>query len=1391
MDLEFSQNNVVVKFPLLKQGEYEMWKLRIEQYFQVQDYALWDVIENGNSFKPVPQTTANADGTSTLIIPGPVTTEEKAQKKNDVKDISMLLMALPNEHLLTFSQYKNARTLFEATQARFGGNDATKKTQRTLLKQMYKNFNAPSIESLDSIFNMLQKIISQLAILANLDTMSIDDLYNNFKIVEQEVKRTVTSSSSSGSQNMAFLSSPGSTNEVDTANIQISTISTSISTVNSHDNIANLSDATVYFQRTDKKITINGSDTPGYDKTKVECFSCHKMRHFARECRSPRNKESMPRNQDNSRKTVNVEDTSSKAMVVIDGAGFDRSYMADRAATPISADRPINTATPKPLVNVAKPRQNALQKSHSLSRKPFYQQTALKNRNLNNTINTAKGDPQDALKDTRIFNSGCSKHMIGNKSYLTDYQEYDRGFVAFAGSSKGERKATQSLLIKGIKREFSNARTLQQNRVAERKNRTLIEAAKTMLADSLLPIPFWSEAVNTHCYVQNKVLVTKTHNKTPYELLTGRKPIISFMRPFGCPVTILNTLDHLGKFDGKADEEFLVGYSINSKAFRVYNSRTRKVEENLHVNFLENKPNVAGSGLEWLFDIDSLTSSMNYQPVSEGNRTNGNTGAEINSDVRQAREEKVPDQEYILLPLLNTCSNVPSSHEEVESPLKNEDGKKSTVKPTCVKGGKTDDLGSLDHQMKSTDDSENTNSTNSFSTASPTINVASNKDGTFQRTMMNGTFQHPLQLMLLMEPKKVTRALDDKSWVEAIQEELFQFKLLNVLTLVSLPHRKRAIGTKWVYRNKRDQRGIIARNKASLVAQGHRQEEGIDYDEVFAPLARIKAIRLFLAYASFMDFTVYQMDMKSVFLYGTIEEEVYVSQPPGFVDLEFPNRVYKIKNDILLVQVYVDDIIFVSTRSVKSAGTPMETHKPLSKDANGIDVDVHLYSSMIGSLIYLTSSRPDIMFAVCSCLRFQVQPKVSHMHAVKRIFRYLKDQPTLGLWYPKDTPLELIAYFDSDYAGANLDRKSITGGCQFLDSRLISWRTQKDTGLPQTSVPLNLRADEVVHQERGDSVERAITTDASLEAAHASDNILKTQTMTMPNVNIPQGMDTGGRPRRQETMGGHTSRSGEGRMEHTVKLTDIVPPTPHDSPLTGGSTPGSDKGRLKLEELIDLCTTLSNRVFTLENKLSSTKVVNHKAFITLTKRVKKLETQLKHKKSRAVIPSSDEEEPSVDIKDSPKQGRMIKELEKDEDVNLVSEQGEVQETAEPSKDEDDATLAETLINIKRKEEVEAQVGSDQEVEEMKIYIRIVPDEYIAIDAIPLATKPPVIVEYKIVMEGRIDTYHIIRADKSTKRYTSMINLLENINREDLEALWKLVKDKHGNTRLEEGYERVL
>ncbi|GJY75435.1 putative ribonuclease H-like domain-containing protein [Tanacetum coccineum] len=524
--------------------------------------------------------------------------------------------------------------------------------------------------------------------------------------------------------------------------------------------------------------------------------------------------------------------------------------------------------------------------------------------------------------------------------------------------------------MKGIKREFSVARTPQQNGVAERKNRTLIEAARTMLADSLLPTTFWAEAVNTACYVQNRVLVTKPHNKTPYELLLGRPPSISFMRPFGCPVTILNTLDPLGKFDGKADEGFLVGYSINSKAFRVFNTRTRKVEENLHINFLENKPNVAGSGPEWLFDIDSLTKSMNYEPVTAGNQTNGDAGIETNVNAGQAGQEKASDHEYILLPLMLSNSPLSSSTQSTddkdadEVPDKGDDdvSQRNGQEKEGGASNKEDDqhvqdfraeLDSLLVQQKegyANNTNRDSTASPSVSTVGPSINTASENintgspnintaspipnDSSMQSLENTGIFDDayddrevgaeadlnnlettmnvsPIPTTRIMvsyikkqrrtnhkdyqnclfayflsqiEPKKVIQALTDPSWIEAMQEELLQFKLQKVWTLVDLLKGKRAIGTKWVYRNKKDERGIVVRNKARLITQGYTQEEGIDYDEVFAPVARIVAIRLFLAYASFMGFIVYQMDVKSAFLYGTIEDEVYVCQPPGFED---------------------------------------------------------------------------------------------------------------------------------------------------------------------------------------------------------------------------------------------------------------------------------------------------------------------------------------------------------------------------------------------------------------------------------------------------------------------------------------------------------------------------
>ncbi|GJS37232.1 putative ribonuclease H-like domain-containing protein [Tanacetum coccineum] len=315
---------------------------------------------------------------------------------------------------------------------------------------------------------------------------------------------------------------------------------------------------------------------------------------------------------------------------------------------------------------------------------------------------------------TKDETSGILKSFITGVENLIDQRV--KVIRCDNGTEFKNKEMNQFCERKGIKREFSVARTPQQNGVAERKNRTLIEAARTMLADSKLPTTFWAEAVNTACYVQNRVLVTKPHNKTPYELFLGRKPALGFMRPFGCPVTILNTIDHLGKFDGKADEGFFVGYSINSKSFRVFNSRTRIVEENLHVQVSENTPNIAGRGPTWLFDIDALTKSMNYKPVIVGNQSNDNAGTKACDNAGKARMETIPGKDYILLPLWP--ADLPLSQNSMSSPdagfKPSGDNEKKVTKEQGKEGGDS----SKDSKCSDKENEDNVNSTNTINAAS-------------------------------------------------------------------------------------------------------------------------------------------------------------------------------------------------------------------------------------------------------------------------------------------------------------------------------------------------------------------------------------------------------------------------------------------------------------------------------------------------------------------------------------------------------------------------------------------------------------------------------------------------------------------------------------------------
>ncbi|GJT12719.1 putative ribonuclease H-like domain-containing protein [Tanacetum coccineum] len=450
-----------------------------------------------------------------------------------------------------------------------------------------------------------------------------------------------------------------------------------------------------------------------------------------------------------------------------------------------------------------------------------------------------------------------------------------------------------------------------------------------------------AKAVNNACYVQNMVLVTKPHNKTPYERFLGKKPAFGFIRPFWCLVTILNNIDHLGKFDGKADEGFFVGYSINSKAFKVFSNRTRIVEENLHVQFSEDTPNIAGSGPNWLFNIDALTKSKNYKPVVAGNQSNGNAGTKACDDADKARMETVPGKDYILLPLWTVDPSFSQKKDDNVNSTNNVNAA-STNKVNVVSGKTSIELlndpnmPALEDIVYSDDDEDvgakaDMNNLDASMSVSPILTTRVHKDDpvvqiigdlnsapqtrrmtkNLEEYMFVGTslkqrtnhkdLQNCLFACFLSqeEPKKVIHAFKDPSWIEALQEELLQFKLQEVWTLADLPNRKRAIGTKWYI-----------------------QEEGIDYDEFFSPVARIEAIRLFLAYASFKYFVVYQIDVKSTFLYGNMKEEVYVCQPPGFEIPDFLDRVYKVGR---------------SARMISSDESSLGDQKDASKQERKID----------------------------------------------------------------------------------------------------------------------------------------------------------------------------------------------------------------------------------------------------------------------------------------------------------------------------------------------------------------------------------------------------------------------------------------------------------------------
>ncbi|KAI3735506.1 hypothetical protein L6452_15005 [Arctium lappa] len=624
-----------------------------------------------------------------------------------------------------------------------------------------------------------------------------------------------------------------------------------------------------------------------------------------------------------------------------------------------------------------------------------------------------------------------------------------------------------------------------------------------MLSQSDLPLFLWAEVVSTACYTQNRSMIHRKFQKTLYALINNRTPTIKYFHIFGCKCFMLNDRESLNKFSAKADEDIFIGYSSTSAAYRVYLKKSKTVIESVNVTFNE----------------EMASEQVSSEPVITGDgRFNDNhpitsdVSTESNSPIQQEIPVHMPtpiveavttneDPEFVESVGCTIRTDQQTEHDvptETSAPITSTESLPHTVQIEEGDSGFLDDhpdqssfipLPHEHHWTKEHPVHQIIRDLNKpVHTRSATLNQC-----------LHDSF------LSKIETTRVSEALADSDWVSAMQEELNQFEALKVWRLVPKPKGKSIIGTKWVFKNKKDEDGIVIRNKERLVAKGYRQEEGIDYDETYALVARIEAIRMFLAYAAHKNFTVYQMDVKTAFLNGILKEEVYVSQPEGFVNPDKLEHVYildkalyglkqaprvlyevlskflvksgftkgkidttlfikKEKADIILIQIYVDDIIFGSTNpkycknfsnlmvsrfqmsmmgdmnlflglqvkqfstgifinqakyifdilrkfkmeNCKPIGTPMAPGTKINTDPSGKAVDVRTYRGMICSLMYLTS----------------------------------RDY-NLGLWYPKDTGFELTAYLDADHAGCMLDRKSTSGHIQFHGDKLVSWASKK------------------------------------------------------------------------------------------------------------------------------------------------------------------------------------------------------------------------------------------------------------------------------------------------------------------------------------------------------------
>nr|GEU79393.1 hypothetical protein [Tanacetum cinerariifolium] len=654
-----------------------------------------------------------------------------------------------------------------------------------------------------------------------------------------------------------------------------------------------------------------------------------------------------------------------------------------------------------------------------------------------------RGNSQNNIDEKGYWDSGCSRHMTSNISYLSEYEPFDGGYVSFGqGGCKITCKGTIKTECIVLGRNFKLSddanvllRTSRQhnmylvdlNNIVPHKDLTCL-VAKASADEGMI----WHRRLGH--------LNFKTMNRKQHKASCKSKLVNSVTKP-------LHTL-HMDLFGPTSD--------IDEAA------RTMLADAKLPVTFWAKAFNTAC----YVQNRVLVNKSQYKTPYELFNGTNSTNFSGTKDAARQEVKKDVSSLRYISLPNWIHEVHLESSSSQPQETCNFDEPKSSgNFNPTAtLTNPLADQLETLTVETP-------------IPTVSSLVLTACLNDSLEPSNKSNGVEADVsnMERTITASPIRTLKIHKDhpKSQIIGPVDILIQTKNKskeNVWTLVDCPKGVRPIGTKWFLKNKKDKRGIVIRNKARLVAQGHTQEEGIDYNEVFLHVARIEAIRIFLAYASFMGFKVYQMDVKSAFLYD-----------------------------------------------VRSSFTPMYKENPWGKDETGKDVDLHLYRSMIGSLMYLTASRPDIMFVVCACARHQVTPKECYMHAVKRIFRYLKGHRKLRLWYPKESPFDLVAYSDSDYGGATQDRKSTTGESfydnhnmvaileksehnvdfhpivDFVEASPLRHYTQRARIAQSSALPLV--ADEHASPLRDVSQGEACPTVSSLDTEQDRANIAKTSTL--------------------------------------------------------------------------------------------------------------------------------------------------------------------------------------------------------------------------------------------------------------------------------------------------------